>query len=52
MMPTSTGFNEPTGQVTWTSEELLKGTSEVIITHQGARYRLKQTKNGKLILTK
>jgi len=39
-------------QVIWTSEEVLKGTSDVIIEHLGAKYHLKKTKNDRLILTK
>ena len=32
--------------------ELLLGTDEVILVHQGQDYRLRLTQNGKLILTK
>ena len=35
-----------------TSEHLFDGAAEVQIDHRGARYRLKQTSLGKLILTK
>ncbi len=35
-----------------TSEQLFAGAAEVQIEHRGARYRLKQTSLGKLILTK
>jgi hemin uptake protein HemP len=34
------------------SEQLFAGAAEVQINHRGARYRLKQTSLGKLILTK
>lgn len=34
------------------SEELLLGDQEIIIDHQGERYRLRLTRNGKLILQK
>jgi hemin uptake protein HemP len=34
------------------SEELLRGGQEIIITHQGETYRLRITRNNKLILTK
>lgn len=34
------------------SAELMRGARELIITHEGERYRLQQTRNGKLILTK
>ena len=37
---------------TVTSEELFRGTSEIAIKHAGAFYRLKITKQGKLILNK
>jgi hemin uptake protein HemP len=37
---------------TLTSAELMRGRREIIIEHQGERYRLQQTRNGKLILTK
>lgn len=35
-----------------TSESLFAGADELVITHQGAQYRLRQTALGKLILTK
>jgi hemin uptake protein HemP len=34
------------------SDELLRGEKEVLIEHQGSVYRLRQTRNGKLILHK
>jgi len=34
------------------SEELLQGDHEVLIEHHGEIYRLRQTRNGKLILQK
>lgn len=34
------------------SEQLLRGAQEVLIEHNGAIYRLRQTSSGKLILTK
>ena len=34
------------------SEDLLKGGQELIITHEGETYRLRITRNNKLILTK
>lgn len=37
---------------TLTSAELMQGKREIVIVHQGERYRLRQTRNGKLILTK
>lgn len=35
-----------------TSDELLAGQKEIIIEHGGEEYRLRKTKQGKLILTK
>mgnify|MGYP001395573999 CR=1 FL=1 len=34
------------------SETLFQGRSEIIIRHQGAEYRMKITRQGKLILNK
>lgn len=34
------------------SAELMRGARELIIAHEGEHYRLQQTRNGKLILTK
>ena len=34
------------------SESLFTQNDEVLITHQGEQYRLRRTRNGKLILTK
>ena len=39
-------------EVSWTSEDLLKGTSDAVIVHRGEKYHLKKTKNDRLILTK
>lgn len=36
----------------WTSRELLEGQAEAIIVHAGEVYRLRCTRNNKLILTK
>lgn len=36
----------------WTSEQLLVGYQEVLIHHGDEVYRLRATRNGKLILTK
>ena len=48
--------NEPSGSFaearTLSSDELLSGAKEVVIDHQGERYRLRCTSKGKLILTK
>ncbi|MEM8588670.1 MAG: hemin uptake protein HemP [Pseudomonadota bacterium] len=42
---------EPQGRVL-DSAHILAGQREVIIEHEGVVYRLRHTKNGKLILTK
>ncbi|MGB0722694.1 MAG: hemin uptake protein HemP [Gammaproteobacteria bacterium] len=34
------------------SEELLRGAREILIEHKDGEYRLRETRNGKLILTK
>jgi len=34
------------------SQDLLCGSKEVLITHRGELYRLRETKNGKLLLLK
>lgn len=34
------------------SQELLSGQQEIVIDHLGEEYRLRTTRNGKLILTK
>ncbi len=36
----------------WTSEELLRGSAEALIMHGGEVYRLRRTRNQKLILIK
>jgi len=38
--------------VVWSSEEILKGTKEIQIVHRSEIYRLRLTRNGKLILSK
>jgi len=42
----------PTGKPRLRAEALFSGAREVIIEHAGEEYRLRLTKNGKLILTK
>ncbi len=37
---------------TWTSEQLLQGKVEAVIEHQAETYRLRLTRQGKLILYK
>ena len=39
-------------QCSWTSEELLRGQHEVFIQHGSETYRLRLTRQGKLILHK
>jgi hemin uptake protein HemP len=41
----------PTGPRRVRSEDLLRGSVELLIEHQGREYRLRVTQNGKLILT-
>nr|WP_274426168.1 hemin uptake protein HemP [Chelativorans sp. YIM 93263] len=41
-----------TGPRTVTSEELFRGATELTIEHAGSLYRLKITRQGKLILNK
>lgn len=46
-------FDRPAGSPRqWSSEELLEGCAEAIIMHAGETYRLRCTRNNKLILTK
>ena len=42
----------PAGQPPLDSQQLLQGRRELQILHQGEIYRLQQTRQGKLILTK
>ena len=42
----------PPGRRRLESGEILKGSRQVLIVHEGQEYRLQVTKNGKLILTK
>lgn len=42
----------PAAPRVWQSHELMDGHAEVQIEHQGARYRLRVTALGRLILTK
>lgn len=45
--------NETTGTVRrYEVSELLQGSREAVLVHEGAEYRLRITANGKLILTK
>ncbi len=51
-LPGPVGAAPFTPQATLTSAELMQGRREIVIVHRGERYRLQQTRNGKLILTK
>lgn len=42
----------PAASTERSSAEILQGRRELTIVHQGERYRLQLTRNGKLILTK
>lgn len=44
--------SDPTGILPLDSRQLLQGRRELQIRHQGEIYRLQQTRQGKLILTK
>ena len=44
--------SEPTGIQTLTTEALFAGQEEIILLHNGAPYRLRITRQNKLILTK
>jgi hemin uptake protein HemP len=50
--PASPEQPRPSAAVVWTSEEILKGTKEIQILHHSEIYRLRLTKNDKLILSK
>lgn len=50
--PPQPARQDGTPSQTLTSTELMQGRREIVIEHQGERYRLQQTRNGKLILTK
>lgn len=51
-MPLSDAVPTVAAPVRWSSRELLAGTREVEIEHEGMVYRLRLTAMGKLILTK
>jgi len=50
--PSQEGGREPPKKRRVRAEELFGGASEIIIEHHGEEYRLRITKQGKLILTK
>lgn len=51
-MPCSAGWNSLRPVAVVDSRSLLRGEREVLIQHAGQTYRLRHTRNGKLILTK
>lgn len=50
--PRDAGFSSAAGAPRLTSEQLFRGHDEVLIGHAGDTYRLRITRQGKLILTK
>jgi hemin uptake protein HemP len=50
-LPRPTAAPEPQVRV-WASAELLQGSKEALIEHQGQIYRLRLTRSGKLLLHK
>lgn len=42
----------PSGTTTLTTEELFAGKDEIVLIHNGSAYRLRITRQNKLILTK
>lgn len=46
------GSGQPTGELVYGSRELFRGRDELVIEHDGSRYRLRITRQGKLILNK
>jgi len=51
--PPDAGHAEPLPEPrTLRSEDLLRGDKEVVIVHENQLYRLRRTRNGKLILQK
>ena len=50
--PTTCGWDSPRPAPMLDSQALLRGEREVLIGHAGQTYRLRHTRNGKLILTK
>jgi len=48
----ATALDVPPGQPVFTTEQLFGGTNEIAIVHQGLTYRLRITRQGKLVLNK
>ena len=42
----------PSAKVVYPVDQLMRGNAEVILIHEGEEYRLRVTRNKKLILTK
>lgn len=51
-LPSESPFTVAGGQRQITSAELLGGADEIVVLHNGAQYRLRVTRQDKLILTK
>ncbi|MDX1948273.1 MAG: hemin uptake protein HemP [Pirellulaceae bacterium] len=50
--PPAPACGQPEGREAWSSEELLGDKSEILIRHGGETYRLRRTRQDKLILYK
>jgi hemin uptake protein HemP len=48
----ATALDIASGQPVFTTEQLFSGTNEIAIVHQGLTYRLRITRQGKLVLNK
>ena len=48
----STGYQDPSETRAIEAHGLFNGTQEILISHNGEHYRLRITRNNKLILTK
>ena len=48
----SVPLDVPAGQPVFTTEQLFGSTNEIAIVHQGQTYRLRTTRQGKLVLNK
>lgn len=49
---TATPLNVRSGQPVFTTDQLFGATNEIAIVHQGLTYRLRITRQGKLVLNK
>jgi hemin uptake protein HemP len=50
--PSTEGVAKPVPPITLEAASLFKGQDEIRLLHRGQEYRLRMTKQGKLILTK